>query len=73
MPFQLPNIAVYMANSVDPNQTPHSAASDLDLHCLQRLAFLILRVNMVLVVNMVFTVTMVLLQIHIYGNCRIYY
>ena len=22
------------ANSVDPDQTPHSAASDLDLHCL---------------------------------------
>ena len=25
-----------MANSVDPDQTPRSAASDLDLHCLQR-------------------------------------
>ena len=23
------------ANSGDPDQTPHSAASDLDLHCLQ--------------------------------------
>ena len=23
-----------MANSVDPDQTPHSAASDLGLHCL---------------------------------------
>ena len=23
-----------MANSVDPDQTPHSAASDLDIHCL---------------------------------------
>ena len=27
---------VCMANSVDPDQRPHSAASDLDLHCLQR-------------------------------------
>ena len=25
-----------MANSVDPDLTPHSAASDLGLHCLQR-------------------------------------
>ena len=25
-----------MANSVDPDQTPHSAASDLGLHCLLR-------------------------------------
>ena len=26
-----------MANSVDPEQTPRSAASDLGLHCLLRL------------------------------------
>ena len=25
-----------MANSVDPDKTPHSAASDLGLHCLKR-------------------------------------
>ena len=25
---------VFNANSVDPDQTPRSAASDLDLHCL---------------------------------------
>ena len=25
---------VVSANSVDPDQTPHSAASDLGLHCL---------------------------------------
>ena len=25
-----------MANSVDPDQMPHSAASDLGQHCLQR-------------------------------------
>ena len=29
-------IPVCMANSVDPDQTPRSAASDLGLHCLQR-------------------------------------
>ena len=29
-------IAVFMANSVDPDQMLHSAASDLGLHCLQR-------------------------------------
>ena len=23
-----------LANNVDPDQTPHSAVSDLDLHCL---------------------------------------
>ena len=27
-------IAGWVANSVDPDQTPRSAASDLDLHCL---------------------------------------
>ena len=27
-------IPVSNANSVDPDQTPHSAASDLGLHCL---------------------------------------
>ena len=30
------NIAGCMANSVDPDQMPRSAASDLGLHCLQR-------------------------------------
>ena len=30
------NITVCMANSVDPDQMPHSVASDLGLHCLQR-------------------------------------
>ena len=29
-------IPVYMANSVDPDQMLHVAASDLGLHCLQR-------------------------------------
>ena len=27
-------MAVVFANSEDPDQTPHSAASDLGLHCL---------------------------------------
>ena len=27
-------ISVFYANSVDPDQTPRSAASDLGLHCL---------------------------------------
>ena len=27
-------ILVFNANSVDPDQVPHSAASDLGLHCL---------------------------------------
>ena len=29
------NIVVYMANGVDPDQMPHSVASDQGLHCLQ--------------------------------------
>ena len=29
-----------MANNVDPDQTPHSAASDLGLHCLPRSVYL---------------------------------
>ena len=28
-------VLVLNANSVDPDQTPRSVASDLDLHCLQ--------------------------------------
>ena len=36
-----------MANSVDPDQTPHVAASDLGLHCLQRLSIPILKINMI--------------------------
>ena len=27
-------IRIFDVNSVDPDQTPHSAASDLGLHCL---------------------------------------
>ena len=30
------NITECMANSVDPDQMPHSGASDLGQHCLQR-------------------------------------
>ena len=30
------NITVCIAKSIDPDQTPRSAASDLGLHCLQR-------------------------------------
>ena len=30
------NTASWIANSIDPNQTLHSAASDMDLHCLLR-------------------------------------
>ena len=33
------NIAVCMTNSVDPDQTSHYTASDLDLHYLQRSVF----------------------------------
>ena len=36
------NIAGWVANSIDPNQTPRSAAFDLDLHCLLRIVFPIL-------------------------------
>ena len=31
-----------LCNCVDPDQTPRSAASDLGLHCLQRLIIIIL-------------------------------
>ena len=39
-------VSIKLANSVDPDQTPHSAASDLGLHCLLRTVCPI-RVNMV--------------------------
>ena len=36
-PLDVSKILLYgMANSVDPDQMLHSAASDLGLHCLQR-------------------------------------
>ena len=34
VPMNVCKIAIQVANSVDPDQTPHSAASDLGLHCL---------------------------------------
>ena len=36
LPTNLCKIAGWVANSVDPDQTPRSAASDLGLHCLLR-------------------------------------
>ena len=45
-----PKIAGCMANIVDPDQMPHSVASDQGLHCLLWpvcLSVLILRINMV--------------------------
>ena len=38
-----------MANSVDPDQMLHSAASDLGLHCLERPTVPILRVITVVI------------------------
>ena len=34
-----------MADSVDPDQTPHSAASDMGLHFLLRLSVQLIMVN----------------------------
>ena len=42
-------VAGCVANSVDPDQMPHSVASDLGLHCLPGLSVCILQVNMVLI------------------------
>ena len=39
----------FVANSVDPDQTPHFAASDLGLHCFPCLSVLIVRVITVIV------------------------
>ena len=51
-PVVVSNITVCMANSVDPDQMPHFAASDLDLHCLQSLYVPILGVITVMLPNM---------------------
>ena len=40
-------IPVFNVNSVDPDQTPHSVASDLDLHCLQITIFEVSRLKWV--------------------------
>ena len=40
-----------MANSLDPDQMPHSTASDLDLHRCKGLSVPLLRVIMVLVIK----------------------
>ena len=48
LPLDVPKyIAVCMANSVDPGQTPQSVASDMGLHLLQRPICPVLRVNTV--------------------------
>ena len=39
--------AELFANSGDPDQTPHSAASDLDLHCLPKTRFGVSRLQWV--------------------------
>ena len=33
-------VSVFYANSVDPDQTPHSVASDLGLHCFANVPFM---------------------------------
>ena len=38
-------ISDFYANSVDPNQTPQSAASDQGLHCLQMSLYWTLGLN----------------------------
>ena len=48
VPVNVCKIARRVANSVDPDQTPRSAASDLRLHCLLRLSFRICRVSTVI-------------------------
>ena len=40
------DISVFNASSVDPDQTPHSAASDLGLHCLQMSFYVTLGINL---------------------------
>ena len=39
IPVNVYKIAGLVVNSVDPDQTPRSAASDLGLHCLFRPAY----------------------------------
>ena len=45
-----------MANSVDPDQTPHSAASDFSLLCLQSLSVPVLTLLHVITVYVFFFV-----------------
>ena len=40
-------MAEIFANSGDPDQTPHSAASDLDLHCFSNYPFWVSRLKWV--------------------------
>ena len=48
-------IPVLNANSIDPDQTPRSAASDLDLHCFQITLLSDARHKWVITVNMIGT------------------
>ena len=45
-------IPIFYANSIDPDQTPHSVASDLCLHCLPMSLLLNARHKLVIVVLM---------------------
>ena len=46
-------MAKLFANSGDPDQTPHSAASDLGLHCLQTTLLWVFRLQWVRVITRV--------------------
>ena len=50
-------IAVYMANSVDPDQTPRFAASDLGPQCLQKKKGLYIPIIRVIMVFLFFDKT----------------
>ena len=52
-----------MTNSVDPDQTPHSVASDLGLHYLQDLSVRILRINTVNMMMMMMIIVIVIIII----------
>ena len=62
-------MVVLFANSGDPDQMPHSAASDLGLHCLPVTLLGVSRLQWVKLVLLVKTMPLVLMQLKITKTC----
>ena len=54
-----------VASSADPDQMPHSATSDLGLHCLLGLFVQILRVDMIIQIFYFIKIISALANVHI--------
>ena len=65
---------VWVANSVDPDQTPRSAASDLGLHCLLRPVrpnIFSIKMAFLLLCLIVYSLQVIILIEYVFHQCQI--